>query len=75
MGNEGFIEIGTNSTQDMINLCNLQNIDDNNDIQNLFTSVEDISCRYLKITFTSSTDFYGRITVYKLDILKKNELP
>ena len=71
VGNEGFIEIGTNSTQDMSKLCNLQNIDDKNDIQNLYTSSDDISCRYLKITFTSSTDFYGRITVYKLDILKR----
>lgn len=88
VGHEGLIEVGLDSINALTHLCNIQNIDDSNDVQILFSAStisnsclklstidsnntdvsQDIFCRYLKLTFTSSTDFYGRITVYKLDI-------
>ena len=33
-----------------------------------FACKEPISCQKLRILFTSSTDFFGRITMYKLDV-------
>ena len=33
-----------------------------------FACKEQISCQKLRILFTSSTDFFGRITMYKLDV-------
>ena len=71
VGNEGYIEISNNSLVDFKKLCDLQNIEDNNNLQILFSCDEltnNTVCRFIKITFTSSTDFYGRITVYKLDV-------
>jgi len=43
----------------------LEVIDDSNDLQK-FSFSPPLSCRVMKITFQSSTDFYGRVTIYKL---------
>lgn len=45
----------------------VDDFDDNNDVQVVVLADFQIG-RYFKINFCSSTDFYGRITVYKLEI-------
>jgi hypothetical protein len=56
-------------------LSRLNDIEDSNDVQT-FTMYDEQSKqthpdewnRYLRINFASSTDFYGRITIYNLEI-------
>eukprot|EP01088_Endostelium_zonatum_P004684 TRINITY_DN15993_c0_g1_i1.p1 TRINITY_DN15993_c0_g1~~TRINITY_DN15993_c0_g1_i1.p1 ORF type:complete len:116 (+),score=18.03 TRINITY_DN15993_c0_g1_i1:209-556(+) len=43
------------------------NLEDNNREQTFSVSLTDV--KRLKIIFQKSTDFYGRVTLYKLDIL------
>jgi antirestriction protein len=56
-------------------LSRLNDIEDSNDVQTFMmydelskeTSYDEWN-RYLRINFASSTDFYGRITIYNLEI-------
>ena len=44
--------------------------EDNNDLQNFsFEEANSVATgRYLKVSFPASSDFYGRITVYRLEV-------
>lgn len=42
-------------------------IEDCNDLQSFDVDTEE-SCRYLKVSFATSTDFYGRVTLYKMEV-------
>jgi hypothetical protein len=48
-------------------VCVLDDIKDCNDMQQ-FNTEDSTPSRYLKITFGTTTDFYGRVTVYSLDV-------
>ena len=41
--------------------------EDSNKLQNFYLK-ERINVKKIRIAFNSSTDFYGRITIYKLDV-------
>ena len=41
--------------------------EDGNKLQNFYLK-ERINVKKIRIAFNSSTDFYGRITIYKLDV-------
>jgi hypothetical protein len=56
-------------------ISRLNDIEDSNDVQTFTMSDEQFKennqdewNRYLRINFASSTDFYGRITIYNLEI-------
>jgi hypothetical protein len=67
--------VGQNATvslgEDMISLVEiskLEYIEDTNELQ--IFPIESMVCgRYFKINFNSSTDFYGRITIYNLEVI------
>lgn len=56
---------GANSTPPLKEAAKIEVIDDSNDLQK-FSFSPNLVCRVLKLTFQSSTDFYGRVTIYKL---------
>lgn len=58
---EGSLELGKLEL-----LSTLDNIADNNDLQS-FPIDSSKEIRFFKLTFNSSTDFYGRITIYRLE--------
>eukprot|EP01040_Poterioochromonas_malhamensis_P012033 gene12033-13147_t len=72
VGQEGYVETGDQFDK-LAKLCDIHTLSDNNDLQtiSLDNTVNNTSGRYLRITFPSSTDFYGRITIYSLEIWGK----
>ena len=64
VGQDAVIEIGS-SPNELNRLMKLELINDSNDMQ-VFPLITDEICSIMKITFESSTDFYGRITLYCL---------
>ena len=66
VGQEALIEVGE-SLDSLIEVQTLYNILDNNDKQ-CFPLASSPTGRYLKITFPTSTDFYGRVTIYDMEV-------
>jgi hypothetical protein len=62
----GHVEIATSLDNFQV-ICNFNEIEDSNELQSIF--IPHSMGRYLKINFTTSTDFYGRIIVYKLQVI------
>lgn len=51
-------------------VARLDVIEDCNDMQ-VFPVQSEVEGRYVKITFASSSDFYGRVTVYRMEVRGK----
>jgi hypothetical protein len=72
VGQDGLLEVKDSKEGDekaTIVLDEITRIEDNNDIQEWSIPAAKLSqCRgkFVKISFPSSTDFYGRVTIYKL---------
>lgn len=69
VGQDANIEIGSSMKEPLALIDKLELIQDNNSVQAFDVNDEKIECKCIKITFESSTDFYGRITLYSLRIL------
>ncbi len=67
VGQDGAIEIGS-SADSLAQIDIWDTLEDNNSPQSLSFNAEGQACRVLKVTFPASTDFYGRITIYKLQV-------
>ena len=52
---------------DLKQVGTLDIIEDCNDLQSFDVDTQDV-CRYLKVSFATSTDFYGRVTLYKMEV-------
>lgn len=60
----------------LVEIKRLEVIDDCNDSQEFRISEETSPrefCRYMKLVFGSSTDFYGRVTIYNMEIYGEYE--
>ncbi len=72
VGQEATIEVGEASATSLEPVLTIYSILDNNNLQkfSLIPASESTARRgrYLKITFPSSTDFYGRVTIYGLQV-------
>ena len=68
-----YIEAG-NNLNEMTKIRELPDIRDCNDLQEFVIPPPntDNQCRYIRITFQQSTDFYGRITIYSLRVMGSN---
>ena len=68
VGVSGLVEASVNPLDQYILLTTLDNnIENSNELQ-VLPLPPSANFQYLRITFTSSTDFYGRITIYKLEV-------
>jgi hypothetical protein len=71
VGTVGVIECGASkdALREACILDHIRPIEDSNDLQiwDLPAGVAD-GIRFLKIRFPTSTDFYGRVTIYRLEI-------
>lgn len=78
VGQEANIEIGETSTATMEPVLTIYSILDNNNLQKFSlipnSDTSSRKGRYLKITFPSSTDFYGRVTIYSLQVYGIREI-
>lgn len=72
VGQDGFVEVG-DSLDLLKKVSVLDDIKDCND-QQQFAIEDSTASRYLKITFDTSTDFYGRVTLYSLDVYGTDDL-
>jgi hypothetical protein len=68
VGQDGYIEVGLTSPSNLQPLASLDLIEDNNDLQT-FAVENEVVCRYVKVSFATSTDFYGRVTIYKFQVM------
>ncbi len=67
------IEVG-DDLQNLTIVEKWETIRDNNDIQKRDLPPSTPSGRYLKLTFEASTDFYGRITIYSMEIFGERQV-
>jgi hypothetical protein len=67
VGQDGIIAIG-NDLQSFEEIGAMPFIDDSNDLQT-FPTAESKSGRYMRVTFNGSTDFYGRVTIYNMQVI------
>ena len=70
VGQEGTIEFLDSREGDhkrTINMDEIQRIEDCNDLQTW--GFEASAAKLIRINFPSSTDFYGRVTIYKLSLI------
>jgi hypothetical protein len=71
VGQDALVELGQNF-DGLVELARLDDIHDTNSPQTFTLSTASSSTepagRFLKITFPSSTDFYGRVTIYSLQV-------
>jgi hypothetical protein len=58
---------GGDSLETLFPLSKWENIYDNNDPQT-FCFDSKPRCRYLRLNFASSSDFYGRIIIYNMEV-------
>ena len=76
------MELGSSANL-MKKICVLDDIQDSNDEQKFSFDIssslddeknnqehEEHSYRYLRLTFRASTDFYGRVTIYNLQVFE-----
>jgi len=72
VGREGKVEVG-NSMDALVEVASMDEVEDSNSLQcfaiSSSSSSKDAWCRYLRIFFPCSTDFYGRVTIYKLQVM------
>jgi hypothetical protein len=72
VGQDALVETGCLSSTSLQPLVTIYGLMDNNDRQSFSLAPCDGTaakpCRYMKISFPSSTDFYGRVTVYSLQV-------
>jgi len=70
VGADGIIEVCSRKEDSFEKISEFHNLFDSNAVQTIPIASSDarINCRYVRITFTSSSDFYGRIVVYSLNI-------
>lgn len=61
------VEIGENANSLKV-VSTLELIQDTNCLQKFQINKENIKCQILKIIFPASTDFYGRVTIYRLEV-------
>jgi hypothetical protein len=77
VGTDGIVECSANSKDDLQQVCvldHIKSIANANDMQSWdMPYLEGITnqTRFLKLSFPSSTDFYGRITIYRMEIWGK----
>ena len=57
------------SISTMSTIAELEDFMDSNDEQEINLPDCPSNCKYMKITFNGSTDFFGRITIYNLKVL------
>ena len=82
VGQDCLVELGASANL-MKEICVLDDIQDSNDEQKFSFDIssslddeknnlehEEHSYRYLRLTFRSSTDFYGRVTIYNLQVFE-----
>lgn len=74
VGQDAVVEVGE-SLDTLTTVTTLHHIKDNNDTQEFPLCPSDATAeyvsakgRYLKVTFSSSTDFYGRVTIYSFEV-------
>lgn len=67
VGQDGTIEVGT-TFNNLQNVQELQTIEDTNEEQSFVVEDGANDVRYMRLTFNSSTDFYGRVTIYSLKV-------
>ncbi|XP_072038005.1 nuclear receptor 2C2-associated protein-like [Amphiura filiformis] len=68
VGKECWIEGSTTDANDLHKICDIHPKDDNS-LQS-FDIPGGHTAKFMRLTFASSTDFYGRITIYKLDVIE-----
>lgn len=57
------------SISTMVPIAELEDFMDSNVEQEIHLPDCPSNCKYMKITFNGSTDFFGRITIYNLKVL------
>jgi len=67
VGQDSIFEVG-DRLDSMHIVAEVDDFDDSNDVKQVHIS-NGTPCRYLRIIFRKSTDFFGRITIYNLKIL------
>ena len=66
VGQDAVVELG-HSIDSLCGISILHSIEDSND-QQIFPLSSTAQGRFFKLTFPSSTDFYGRVTIYNLEV-------
>jgi len=69
VGLTGTVEVASQKNENPFLEVSQFHLVDSNDIQTIQLNDEGITAQFVRINFTSSSDFYGRITIYKLEIL------
>jgi hypothetical protein len=73
VGQDAEVEIGID-TSNMQSVITIEDIEDNNAMQvfNLDNTIcKTNHCRILKVLFPTTTDFYGRLTIYRMQVFGK----
>jgi len=73
VGSDGVVEMGA-SKDSLVQVCvldHIHSIEDSNELQKwdipaLAPTLE--TCKFLRIRFPASTDFYGRVTIYRMEV-------
>ena len=72
VGQEGTIEMKDSKEGEpkkTIVMDEIKRIEDSNDLQTWNIPDSDINAKFIRITFPTSTDFYGRVTIYKMCLI------
>lgn len=72
VGLNGKIETTQRKEDPFLEVSQFHDISDNNDLQTIQLASAGVIAQYIRVIFTSSSDFYGRVTIYKLEILGHN---
>lgn len=75
VGLTGKIEVTQNKDDQFVEATSFSNIVDSNDLQTVQLSEAGTPARRVRLVFNSSSDFYGRITIYKLEIVGREIEP
>ena len=63
-----YISKGGSGAEDWVELEEPIEPEDVNDVQTFEIADEDRTCNMLRLIFEGSSDFYGRVTIYKLEV-------
>jgi hypothetical protein len=71
VGQDALIQVGEEDSAEALRVvASLEGgvIEDSNEMQTFDLAESDNAGRFVRITFPSSTDFYGRVTIYSLEL-------
>jgi hypothetical protein len=70
VGQDGLIQVGEDDTETLRDVASLEGgvIEDSNEMQTFDVAESGYTGHCVRILFPSSTDFYGRVTIYALEL-------